>query len=1045
MRKFQQMIRFACFITFWTIGIVQFNQVTAQHSCGTHATTTQIEYMDKSIRPYAQNYARFRTHATVYVPIKAHIVRPSNGNGGLSISDLVTAINSMNNYYNNANINFYLYENINYIDNDSFYDYDAADENALTGSNDVKNVINIYFVNSATNNGNSLCGYAYFPGGTDRVVMANSCTTNGSTLPHELGHYFALYHTHGKTNNGTTDELVDGSNCANTGDDVCDTPADPNLSGKVSTGCSYTGTDKDANNEAFKPDPNNIMSYSTKACRNKFSQGQYDRISATLTNSRNYLITRTTPSPTIASFTPDNGSTGTMITITGTGFSTTLADNVVKINGVNANVTTSTATQITASVPANATSGLIEVAVNKQLAISNKSFLVPVTVFPYNESFEVASGNWLQSTNDNFDWSGSTGGTSSTNTGPSQAADGNAYMFTEASGHKNKTATLISAPFDLSKLTTPKFAFAYHMYGINMGELKLEISTDNGSNWTSLWSKTGNQGNSWSTQIVDLNSYKTNTARFRFVGTTGSSFRSDMAIDRIQINNSGAFGITSFAPTKASTGATVTITGEGFSTTITSNTVKINGVQATVTSATATELKITVPTGTSTGKISVTTNGSVATSVRNIIVPIATFPYTESFETDLGIWDQNTGDDINWTRHSGSTKSNGTGPGNASDRKFYLYIESSGNGSGFPNKVARLTSGHFQLASLTSPIFSFQYHMYGASMGTLELEASSDGGSWEKIWFQSGDQGNNWQTFNVDLSNYKTGDVRFRFVGTTGGSFTSDIAIDNIQIKNGTASPNPPSIKSFSPASGLVGTVVTIKGDHFDTNAANNNVAFNGVKANVISATKTELKITVPNGATTGKVSITVSGQTSTSSSTFLVLQPLTITSFTPKTGKPGDVVTITGTNFNATTNNNLVQFNGTTATVTFATTTELKVTVPVGVTSGKIRVTTGGQTTTSTDDFAIDPVGLSENLIEGKLSIFPNPVSQIVQLKLEGKAAQQIGIELYNAQGKRVLQGSRKLQKGVVQLNLDGLPTGKYILKIQIKDELISRSIFKK
>ena len=60
---------------------------------------------------------------------------------------------------------------------------------------------------------------------------------------------------------------------------------------------------------------------------------------------------------------------------------------------------------------------------------------------------------------------------------------------------------------------------------------------------------------------------------------------------------------------------------------------------------------------------------------------------------------------------------------------------------------------------------------------------------------------------------------------------------------------------------------------------------------------------------------------------------PPTITSFTPTSAKPGDAVTITGTNFNTTTTNNIVFFGATKATVTAATTTSLTVTVPTGAT----------------------------------------------------------------------------------------------------------------
>ncbi|MFC5282753.1 T9SS type A sorting domain-containing protein [Pedobacter alpinus] len=68
-----------------------------------------------------------------------------------------------------------------------------------------------------------------------------------------------------------------------------------------------------------------------------------------------------------------------------------------------------------------------------------------------------------------------------------------------------------------------------------------------------------------------------------------------------------------------------------------------------------------------------------------------------------------------------------------------------------------------------------------------------------------------------------------------------------------------------------------------------------------------------------------------------LLAQVPTITSFSPLNGKPGDVVTITGTNFNTTTTNNVVFFGATRATVTAATATSLSVTVPIGATYAPI------------------------------------------------------------------------------------------------------------
>ena len=67
-----------------------------------------------------------------------------------------------------------------------------------------------------------------------------------------------------------------------------------------------------------------------------------------------------------------------------------------------------------------------------------------------------------------------------------------------------------------------------------------------------------------------------------------------------------------------------------------------------------------------------------------------------------------------------------------------------------------------------------------------------------------------------------------------------------------------PYINSFSPESGQIGSKVTINGTGFSTNLENNVVMFNGVAAEVISATQTQLSVIVPTNATTGKISLEV-------------------------------------------------------------------------------------------------------------------------------------------------------------------------------------------
>ena len=77
---------------------------------------------------------------------------------------------------------------------------------------------------------------------------------------------------------------------------------------------------------------------------------------------------------------------------------------------------------------------------------------------------------------------------------------------------------------------------------------------------------------------------------------------------------------------------------------------------------------------------------------------ISSFPYNEGFENTIGAWTQSTADDINWTVDASGTPSSGTGPSAAKQGSYYIYVEASGNGTGYPNKQAIITSPCFDLS-----------------------------------------------------------------------------------------------------------------------------------------------------------------------------------------------------------------------------------------------------------------------------------------------------------------------------------------------------------
>ncbi|HQT96915.1 MAG TPA: IPT/TIG domain-containing protein [Thermodesulfobacteriota bacterium] len=181
---------------------------------------------------------------------------------------------------------------------------------------------------------------------------------------------------------------------------------------------------------------------------------------------------------------------------------------------------------------------------------------------------------------------------------------------------------------------------------------------------------------------------------------------------------------------------------------------------------------------------------------------------------------------------------------------------------------------------------------------------------------------------------------------------------------------NAPTVTSFSPASGLVGSAVSIYGVNFDNSAV---VTFsNGVPASAIVVSSTQIDTTVPGGAVSGPIRVTQGGITSVSSASFTLASP-SIASFTPDNGVIGTSVTILGSNFD---NTAVVYFfSNVAAATTFDNSTQLRATVPVGASTGVIKVTTAGGTAVSGTVFTIPlppsaPVGVSALGVNGAVQV---------------------------------------------------------------------------
>jgi LmbE family N-acetylglucosaminyl deacetylase len=121
---------------------------------------------------------------------------------------------------------------------------------------------------------------------------------------------------------------------------------------------------------------------------------------------------------------------------------------------------------------------------------------------------------------------------------------------------------------------------------------------------------------------------------------------------------------------------------------------------------------------------------------------------------------------------------------------------------------------------------------------------------------------------------------------------------------------NPPTISGFTPASGLVGSSVTINGANFTGTTA---VAINGLNASFTVNSDTMIVATVPVGATTGAVTVTTPTGTATSASAFTVRVPLSAS----KAGNGAGTVTDNASQINCGATCSAIYDSGTAVTLT--------------------------------------------------------------------------------------------------------------------------------
>ncbi|PPK94960.1 putative secreted protein (Por secretion system target) [Nonlabens xylanidelens] len=175
-----------------------------------------------------------------------------------------------------------------------------------------------------------------------------------------------------------------------------------------------------------------------------------------------------------------------------------------------------------------------------------------------------------------------------------------------------------------------------------------------------------------------------------------------------------------------------------------------------------------------------------------------TTPFSEDFETGFTVratgspaaadnfeeencWSADSPSAYSWVAVATAvTGSGSTGPGVSNGN--YFITEASRGGAG---DVTDLISPSIDLTSLTTPAISFDYHMYGADMGTLDVVVRS-GGVDTTVFTLSGEQQTDeddpFTTVIIPIAAFSSQNIQVIFRSTRGTSFTSDMAIDNLLV-----------------------------------------------------------------------------------------------------------------------------------------------------------------------------------------------------------------------------------------------------------------------